>query len=281
MKMTFRHNRKIGKKISFPIIISAVILATAFFLNSNSGQSLSGAAFSLASPLFAVRDSLYNLYSSNFYILKNKKALEQENAKLKEKILEMESDALSLDVLKKESDELKSILGRKNSERKSITASVILRPPQVPYDILIIDIGTDSGVKEGMLVGSYGNILLGFVEKVFADTARVRLYSSSGQEINVLINGLNIFSTAKGNGGGNFEITLPRIDKVEVGSLIITPGVNPFIVGIMEFIKADMADAFQKVLLRTPLNIQELKWVEVFPDLTNAIFPQVSRDTKI
>lgn len=267
MKMISRRNKKIGNKIFFPVIILAIILAVAFFFDFN--RFLSGAVLSLASPLFTATHSFNNLYLSNSYILKDKEALAEENSKLKEKISELESDLLSLDVLKEENSELKSVLGRKNSGRRSMTASVILRPPQVPYDIIIIDIGADSGVKEGMQVGAYGDILLGFVDKVFEDKARVRFYSSPGQEINVLINKSNIFSIAGGRGGGNFEIILPRVDEVEIGSLVVTPGSNQFIIGIVEFIEADMADAFQKVLFRTPLNIQELKWVEVFPDLSS------------
>jgi len=273
MKMISHHNKRTGKKFFFSIIILAVILiATTLFGFSG---IFSSSTISIASPLFTARNSFSHWYESRSYILKNKEDLLDENLKLREELVESRLELLSLDILKEENNELKGLLGRKTEERKSIVASVLLHPPQVPYDVIVIDIGEEGGVKEGMLVGAYGDILLGFVEEVFANKSRVRLYSRAGEEISVLINNTNIFTIAKGNGGGNFEITLPRVDEAKEGSLVITPGAEPFILGIVEFIKADMADAFQKVLFKTPLNIQELKWVEVFPDLTNSSFPQV------
>lgn len=252
-----------------------ILIATTLFGFSG---IFSNSTISIASPLFTARNSFSNWYESRSYILKNKEDLLDENLKLREELMESNLKLLSLDILKGENSELKGLLGRKTEERKSIVASVLLRPPQVPYDVIVIDIGEGSGVKEGMLVGAYGDILLGFVEEVFTNKSRVRLYSRAGEEVGVFINKTNIFTVARGNGGGNFEITLPRVDEVEVGGLITTSGAEPFILGIVEFIKADMADSFQKVLFRTPLNIQELKWVEVYPDLTNASFPQVSSE---
>ena len=272
MKMTSPHNKKKNRKF-FPLIILAVILL-AIILFGFSGIFSSSTLF-VASPIFSVRDSFNNWYQFKSYVIKDKESLVNENLKLKERLIESEMKLITLGVLENENSELKSLLGIRTEERRGIVASVLLRPPQVPYDIIIIDIGEDDGVKEGMLVGVYGDILLGFVEEVFNDTSRVRLYSRSGEKVNVFINNTNIFTTAVGSGGGNFEITIPRVDEVEVGSLVTTLGTEAFVLGIVEFIKADMADAFQRVLFRIPVNIQELKWVEVYPDLTNASFPQV------
>lgn len=267
MKMISRHNKKTGKKFFLPMIILTVILV-AVILFGFSGI-FSSSTISIASPLFTIRNSFSDWHESKSYVFKNKEDLLAENLKLREEILESRLKLLSLDILERENDELKGLLGRKTEERNGIAASVLLRPPQVPYDVIVIDVGEDSGVKEGMIVVAYDDILIGFVEEVFASKSRVGLYSRAGEEVDVFINKTSIFTVASGNGSGNFEITLPRVDDVEVGSLIITPGADPFILGIVEFIKADMADAFQKVLFRAPLNIQELKWVEVFPDLSS------------
>ncbi|MCR4284137.1 MAG: rod shape-determining protein MreC [Parcubacteria group bacterium] len=266
MKMISRHNKKTGKKFLILTLLLAMILIAIMFAIGN--RIISSATLSIASPIFAARGSINNWYEYKSRVIKDKELLVDENLRMKEQLMEKDMRLMTLGLLEKENNELKNLLGRMTEERRSIIASVTLRPPQVPYDVLIIDIGRDDGIEEGMLVGAYGDILLGYVEKVFKDASRIRLYSSAGESINVLVDNTNIFTVASGVGGGNFEISLPRVDNVKEGDLIITPGANPFILGMAEFIKADMADAFQRVFFRTPLNIQELKWVEVFPDLS-------------
>lgn len=267
MKTISHHNKRQGKKFFLPVTILAVILV-AVILFGFSGI-FSSSTISVASPFFAIRDSFSDWRESKSYVFKNKEDLLAENLKLREDVLESRLKLLSFDILKSENSELKSLLGMATNERSGMVASVLLRPPQTPYDVIIIDIGEEDGVKGGMIVVAYGDILIGFVEEVFRDKSRVGLYSRAGEEVDIFINKTNIFTVARGNGGGNFEVTLPRVDDVEVGSLVTTPGKDPLILGIVEFIKADMADSFQKVLFRTPLNIQELKWVEVFPNLSS------------
>ncbi len=270
--MISHHNRKKRKKIFFSIIILSVVLVAAVIFGFSG--VFSNQTLSLASPIFTVRDSFSMWYETKVNILKDKESLVDENLKLREKLAERDMKLLSLEILKEENNELYGVLGRKSKDRKSIVASVLLRAPQVPYDILIIDTGKGDGVEEGMLVVAYGDILLGFVEEAFSSTSRVKLYSRAGEDVDVFIRKANIFTSALGSGGGNFEVTLPKVDGVEVGSLVVTPGSNPFILGIVEFIKTDMADAFQKVMFRTPLNIQELKRVEVFQGLFNPSYPR-------
>jgi len=56
---------------------------------------------------------------------------------------------------------------------------------------------------------------------------------------------------------------LPRDFVLEKRTEIILPGITPYIVGIVETIISDPRDSFQKALLVSPVNIQELKFVEV------------------
>jgi hypothetical protein len=66
-----------------------------------------------------------------------------------------------------------------------------------------------------------------------------------------------------GRGGGNFEMTLPRDFILEKGTNVHLPGINSFILGVSETIISDPRDPFIKALLVSPVNIQELKFVEV------------------
>ncbi len=146
---------------------------------------------------------------------------------------------------------------------------IISRPPQSPYDILIIDAGSDNEVKAGMLVTAYGNVLLGYVAEVFPTISKVKLISFSNEETNVLIESAGIGTStavsaiAIGRGGENLEIKLPSSIAINSGDQVKTMGAFPFIAGTIEKVEINLSDPFQKLLFRLPVNIQELKYVMI------------------
>jgi cell shape-determining protein MreC len=146
---------------------------------------------------------------------------------------------------------------------------IISRPPQSPYDILIIDAGSDNEVKAGMLVTAYGNVLLGYVAEVFPSTSKVKLISFSNEETNVLIESAGtgtstaISAIAVGRGGENLEIKLPSSIAINSGDQVKTMGNFPFIAGTIEKVEISLSDPFQKLFFRLPVNIQELKYVMI------------------
>ena len=140
--------------------------------------------------------------------------------------------------------------------------SVISRPPQTAYDVLLIDAGTESGIKKEMIV-KIGDIYLGKIEKVFNNLSRVRLASNPDNEIDAMLSSTNLFTKAIGQGGGNFKITLPRDVEVNIGDYVLTVGSEPLLIGIVEKIKKSPTDVFQKILFRAPINLQTLRFVQI------------------
>jgi hypothetical protein len=78
-----------------------------------------------------------------------------------------------------------------------------------------------------------------------------------------VISGRDIYAPAAGRGGGNFEMTLPRDIKIDAGTDIVIPGITPYVLGVVQDIVSDPRDPFQKLLLASPINIQELKFVQI------------------
>jgi len=160
-------------------------------------------------------------------------------------------------------------LPKENEDKTYILASIISRPPQSPYDILIIDAGYDNEIRAGMLVTAYGNVLLGYIAEVFPSTSKVKLISFSGEETNVLIESAGtgtstvISAIAVGRGGENLEIKLPSSIAINFGDQVKTMGTFSFIVGTIEKVEISLSDPFQKLLFRLPVNIQELKYVMI------------------
>jgi cell shape-determining protein MreC len=166
-------------------------------------------------------------------------------------------------ILIQENTDLKDLLGRKSIYSKAVLASILVKPSFSPYDTLIVDIGTDAGVVVGDKVSADGNIFIGRVSEVYANSSKVILYSSPDEKVLVLVGSNNVLKEAVGIGGGNFKIELPREIDIKEGDDVVIPSISPNIFGIVEKVEYKEADSFQTVLFKSPINVLELKWVEI------------------
>src|SRR3989304_2204585 len=95
-------------------------------------------------------------------------------------------------------------------EQQAVVARVISKPPRSFYDTLVVDAGSKEGIQVGEKVLYGDNIMIGEIAEVFEKTSKVRLFSSSGEVIDVTIGKRAVPALAVGIGGGNFEIQIPR-----------------------------------------------------------------------
>lgn len=176
------------------------------------------------------------------------------------------SDA-SIEELRMENESLKSMLGRQATSTFTL-AYVLKKPPFTSYDNLIIDIGEKNKVKVGEKVYAPGSILIGELVEIGAATSKVKLYSSYGEKYEVSLGvgttSESILVAATGRGGGAFEITIPRDMKVKIGQPITIPGINNNVFGIVKDVIREENKTFATILFSQPLNIYEIKWVELY-----------------
>jgi len=191
-----------------------------------------------------------------------KEALVKKNTELEEQLAILSTKLLDRNLLVEENLLLQEELNRDVYGDSSIAARVLSSPGISPYDTLVLDIGEKDGVAVGDEVFVTGSTAIGDIIEVFGRTSRARLNSSSGQEFAVLISG-NITAIAKGRGGGNFIIELPRDAEVNIGDNVSTASSAGNILGFVEHIEVDPNDPFQKIFLKSPVNIFDISWVEV------------------
>ncbi len=108
-----------------------------------------------------------------------------------------------------------------------------------------------------------GDVPIGRVSDVYQSSSKVVLFSNSGERTQVVVGDKNVFMAVVGRGGGNFEMVVPKEKTLMKGDQVLLPGINSYVVGIVETIISDPRDPFVKALLVSPVNIQELKFVEV------------------
>jgi len=261
MRTTYHPNINKGRnrKLILSGALVALILIVIIFGNFSFGI-IDKPIMYIIRPFFKAQNVFGSWWQNLKIEFNEKKSLQKENAILREKNIEMETKIARSEILEKENAILKNTFSD-DEKQNFLLASVIFRPPMTPYDILIIDSGSDNGIREGMQVSAFGNVLLGYVADLFPNTSKIKLISSFGEETNIVLESSGVPAIAIGRGGENFEIMLPRAIKVDVGERIITLGKRPMLIGIVEKIEHQSADPFQKIIFRLPVNIQYLSHV--------------------
>lgn len=257
LKSSNFQDRKRNEKKKLLITIFSLVVLLLIISTSPVRSTL----FSVALPVWKIQNYIVN---SNFFeYFKSKQTLINERLIMEQKLF-LAGNLIDINnTLEAENENLKDLLGRRNINIKSILAKILVKPPQTPYDLLIVDIGSDLGVKVGDKVVANTNIYIGEVSEVFPQSSKITLYSTPGETIPVVL-GINSISVeAVGIGGGNFNIFLPREVEVKEGDVIIIPIITANVFGIVEKIIFKETDSFQTVLFKSPVNISELSFVEI------------------
>lgn len=103
-------------------------------------------------------------------------------------------------------------------------ASVIGRPPQSPYDTMVINAGANEGVEIGDPVWWPPGIYLGEVASVREKSALVELISSSGSRHQAVADGVPLL--LEGRGGDGMQADIPASVEVSVGTVVLSEAYN-------------------------------------------------------
>ena len=260
LKSSNFENRKKTIRNRIWMVIVVLIIAILILSTGPARQTF----FFISTPVWKLENSIVN--SNIFKYFKSKQTLIDEKNELEQKLFLAGNLLASNSILQTENDSLKDLLGRKDTKQKTILASVLVKPPQVPYDSLIVDVGEDYQIKVGDKVMANANVYIGEVSEVLSHSAKITLYSTPGRKLSVVL-GLNLVTAeAVGMGGGNFNIFLPREIEVKEGDVIVIPSITANVFGIVEKVNFKDRDSFQTVLFKSPVNISGLNFVEIVLD---------------
>ena len=246
-------------------IIRTTVWASVFIVIFISGFVLwSGGFFhQLGIPLWKARNGITEVTTDSLHLIRTKVSVFRENQNLITENTDLKIKMIDHELVVRENTELKELLGRLPENSSFILTAILAKPNQSPYDTVIIDAGMNIGVKEGEKVFVYGEIPVGVISKVYDTTSLVALYSNPGQTTEAILDGSNATVSLLGRGGGNFEMSIP-IDLVsEKGTRIVFPGLSLRVLAIVEDVISSPTDPLKKVLLRSPVNIQNLRWVSI------------------
>lgn len=145
----------------------------------------------------------------------------------------------------------------------SVLAGVVARPPESPYDTLVLSGGSDAGIAAGMEVFGAGGVPLGVITSVLPQHAHAMLFSAPQAITHGWVGEAHTPLTIMGLGGGVMHATAARAAQVAVGDVVYAPGPGALPVGSV--IRIDGDPAAPEVVLRiTPaINIFSVTWVLV------------------
>lgn len=268
--MSYLQNKKIKQVKIFKIASGAILLAILFFARAPIFDALSYSSGEIFRPVLSAGRGIGSWGRGLSAYFLSKKFLLKENESLQNELAELDLRMANYDVLVQENESLKNILARAPSDRRFILAAILAKPNQSPYDTLLLDIGEKDGVSSGSLVFARGYIPIGRIESVSPNTAKAVLFSSPGEKTQAVIpislllaERRDLFWELVGRGGGNFELLLPRDFILNKGDIATLPGLSNEAVAVTETILSDPRDPFKKALLKSPVNIQEIKFVQV------------------
>ncbi|MFT5179840.1 MAG: cell shape-determining protein MreC [Candidatus Paceibacteria bacterium] len=247
-----RNKKKSRKKVVIISILGILIFLTLFKINF-----IQDVAYRMFSPVFSLGNVVTKPFSGVATLFKSKSKLVEDMKTLEDKIKDLKIELMSVDSLQKENDDLRNIT---KGIDEGVVAKVITRPPNSPYDTFIIDLGYEDGMSVTNHIYTHG-IRVGEIVQVHKKSSVVRLYSSSGNQIPIRIDG-NIEAQADGQGGGRFITIIPKDIEVKEGDSISLPDETKAF-SLISKIETTEANSFQGIFFNLPFNISEISFVEV------------------
>lgn len=269
----------------YSLLISVFVTVFVIGLQIFAGQFLERVAMSLGGPFSSTYLSLKErvghiraFYHSRLYLV-------DENRRLRATVEENREKVYRLDSLLLEHGDLLSAYGRNQFHATGtlMLANVLSKPPQSPYDILLIDIGSDHNLVEGQQVFSLGGIPAGRISEVSGSTAKVVLFSSVGEETKLTIERTGETVSVEGRGGGNLETEVGQEMDIVVGDRIVLPQFNAAVVASVVEVEVNPTSAFKRVFFHSAINVFKLRWVEVAPELfvqEQEFIPEIESETE-
>jgi cell shape-determining protein MreC len=167
----------------------------------------------------------------------------------------------SISKLQVENEELRELLGAVPDAR--ILARVVARPPELPYDAILLDRGSRDGMMVDTPVFIGRDQVIGIVARVYETQSLVQLVSSPGFVATAYVYGPNIYTTTEGMGGGVVRIRVPQGIPLEVDNIVILPALDSGVFGKISRVETAPTKPEKYGYILSDISLQRLQYVSV------------------
>lgn len=197
-------------------------------------------------------------------------SLRQRNAELEGELADLQAQIIQLQQQVADRETLAALVdfSRARAENKYKAAAVIGFDPSPFLHYVIINAGSNDGILRGMpVVTNQG--LIGRVDAVIADAARVQLITDAASSVNVRLQNAEIEASLVGSVTGDVELKLiPQDIDVQRGDLVLTSGLGggyppDLIIGQVVNVRSREVDLFQQATVQPVVDFNQLEIVLV------------------
>jgi rod shape-determining protein MreC len=197
-------------------------------------------------------------------------SIRDRNAELEAQIAQLQGENIQLQQQLAEANVLYALLdfARSRPENKYVAAAVIGRDPSPLLHYVIIDKGSDDGLRHGMPVVTQQG-LVGRVDAVTARAARIQLISDPAAVVNISLANAKVDAQLIGSLTGDLSLSMiPQDAIVEIDDLVLTSGLGGsypanVVVGKVVSVRKLETDLFQSAGVQPIVDFSNLQAVLV------------------
>src|SRR4030095_14689861 len=193
-------------------------------------------------------------------------SLRQRNSELEAEVSELQAQVIQLQQEVGETQILAALVdfSRANPENQYRAAAVIGRDPSPFLQYVIINRGSNDGILRGMpVVTDQG--LVGRVDAVIADAARVQLITDPAANVNIRLQNAEVDASLVGSVTGDLTLELiPQDASLQSGDLVLTSGLGggyppDLIVGQVLNVRSRDFDLFKQATVQPVVDLHRLE----------------------
>ncbi len=263
--MRNQFSRTIQTTIIFLVVGGVIALALGGYFSSAS-NGFTGSLVSVQAWISTRVQAVQDIFTAPRDI----STLRAQNTELQAEVSQLQAQVIDLQQRVNETEILRALVdfSRSNPESTYRAAAVIGRDPSPFLHYIVINRGSNDGIRRGMpVVTNQG--LIGRIDAVIADASRVQLITYPATSINVHLQNADTDAVLIGSVTG--DVTLDMISQdvtVEPGDLILTSGLGggyppDLIIGQVVSVRSMDVELFQQAVVQTSVDFSRLEIVLV------------------
>ena len=196
--------------------------------------------------------------------------LRQRNSELESQVSQLQTQVIQLQQQLREAQILYALLdfARARPENEYVASAVIGRDPNPFIQYIIIDKGSDDGIRHGMPVITEQG-LVGRIDAVTAGASRVQLIVDANSAVNVRIQSTQTNALLAGSLTGDINLQeVPQDVVIQTGELVLTSGLGgdypaDVLIGQVITVRKSDTDLFQTASVQPAVDFSALRAVLV------------------
>jgi rod shape-determining protein MreC len=247
------------------VVIGLLLLAASGYLGSMMKTTLG--------PVIGVQRWLQSRYVAVYDFLtvpRDVASLRLRNIELENEAAQLQTQVVQLQQQLREAQLLYALLdfARARPENQYVAAGVVGRDPSPFLHYVIIDHGSDDGIRYGMPVVTEQG-LVGRIDAVTAGAARVQLITDARAAVNVNLKNSQTDALLSGSITGDLSLEMiPQDVVLQPGDLVLTSGLganypSDIMVGQLTGVRKRETDLFQSASVQPAVDFSSLRAVLV------------------